>query len=194
MPSLPTTNESLWHSNEQSLLCEDSLQYMSKHRLRNGIEDCFSREDESVHQSCSMKNQEQYRLKCLDNSVKCLSSVLVENRYSDCADYNDEQIVHLKWNLIKHSCRQRNSVKCKRLKTYIQSSSSTVLTRTNDEVVLYRQYCDSLFDLPNGSNDENNYPTVTLNNSCFPNKLNISSFLFFIRQIFFFFFEMIDFN
>jgi hypothetical protein len=61
----------------------------------------------------------------------------------------DEYITPLKWILADHKCTAPNSIECNVLKTYIQSPSS-ILSTKNNEVRLFREYCDTAWDLPRG--------------------------------------------
>ncbi len=64
------------HSNYASLYnCQSSSKFISKHRIMDGIWDCFEKDDESYPNSCSLNDR--YRVKCLDET-KCWSP-LVKN-------------------------------------------------------------------------------------------------------------------
>ena len=78
------------HSNLYS--CVNSSKMISKHRLKDGIDDCVNGDDESYQHSCSLNNN-QHRFKCTDQSqnIVCLSHVLVGNGQKDCLDGLDEK-------------------------------------------------------------------------------------------------------
>ncbi|CAF4150770.1 unnamed protein product [Rotaria sp. Silwood2] len=57
--------------------CKNSSKYISKHRLFDGISDCFLNDDEQISEwSCSLN--EPYRFQCLDD-VQCPSISLLKN-------------------------------------------------------------------------------------------------------------------
>ena len=145
----PHINESCWSNSKQSFLCKYNMECISKHRLRDGIEDCYVVEDESKEQQCYMTNQQQHRLKCSDgNSFKCIPTTSVGDMRSSCEGNDDEYLEQLKWLLYKHRCRKGPSSECNVLKSYISSSSSATIT--NDKVIRFRRYCDTFFHLSKG--------------------------------------------
>jgi hypothetical protein len=143
----PQRDKQCWHDTKQSFLCKESLQCISKHRLRNNIRDCRSGEDELDGQECYMTKQ--HRLNCSGNESLCLLLSRIGDDVADCKEGNDEYIRQLKWNLVDRPCRERNSLECNVLKSYIQSPSSVAMTE-NNKVLPFRQYCDTLWQLPKG--------------------------------------------
>jgi hypothetical protein len=145
----PQIDKHCWHDRKLSFLCKNSLQCISKHRLRNGIGDCTSFEDEISDQEFYMKKQ--HHLKCFRNSSSFLSlsvSVVGDGK-EQCSEGNDEYILELKWDLVNRKCKSPGSEECTVLKSYIQSSSY-LPTVENNNVLLFRQYCDTLWHLPKG--------------------------------------------
>ena len=140
-------DEPCWRNKYQSFLCQRSWECISKYRLRNGVSDCHHAEDESEDQKCYMRKQQ--RLKCSDDLSLCLSVSSIGNFIIDCDEGNDEYIAKLKWNLLDYQCTKRSSIECQVLKSYIQSPT-LLSTIVNDQVPIFRQYCDSLMHLPIG--------------------------------------------
>ena len=143
-----SSHEPCERDTKPSFFCEDSLQCISKHRLRDGINDCYHGEDEFDNQQCYITKQ-QHRLKCSGDSPKCLSVSLIGNVADDCKESDDEYLAEFKWRLVYHHCEKRHSKECHVLKTYIQSPS-TLPTIAHEKVIPFRQYCDSYFHSPNG--------------------------------------------
>jgi hypothetical protein len=139
-------DQNCWNNTKQSFLCQTSLQCISKHRLRNGVWDCAYHEDESDNQKCYMKNR--HRFNCSGESPTCLLVSIIGDAEPNCDNGKDEYIAQLKWTLFDRKCRKPNSIECNNLKTYIQSSSS--LLTENSKVLVFRHYCDTLWQLPRG--------------------------------------------
>ena len=175
----PEIDVPCWRNNKQSFLCENSLECISKHRLRDGIADCWYGEDELKHHQCYMTNQQQHRLKCsYENSSICLSIDLIGNAYASCEELNDEQIVRLKWSLHEHLCRKDNFHECNILRHYISSSLPSMI---NEKMIPFRRYCDGSFDIAKGFDESSckewkcprdNYQC--LSGHCIPRDLLIS--------------------
>jgi hypothetical protein len=68
---------------------------------------------------------------------------------SACHAGVDEYITPLKWILADRKCTAPNSIECNVLKTYIQSPLS-ILSTKNNEVRLFREYCDTVWHLSRG--------------------------------------------
>ena len=150
--SSPQINESCWIKSKNSFLCEKSTQCISKHRLENGIKDCFSGEDELDNQQSFLTNA--HRLKCSNgNSFKYISTTRIGDYHPDCEQFDDERIVQLKWNLFDHKCTKDNLKECDIIKSYILSNTS--LRITNETIIPFRRYCDSTFHLSKGFDELN---------------------------------------
>ena len=143
-----SSNEPCGRDTKPSFFCQDSLRCISKHRLRNGIEDCYYSEDELDDQKC-LVTAHQHRFKCSGNSPKCLPPSLIGDNIHDCKESDDEYLAELKWRLADYLCTKRNSKECNLLKAYLQFASS-LLTIAHEKIIPFRQYCDSYFDLPKG--------------------------------------------
>jgi hypothetical protein len=145
----PQIDKNCWNDTKQSFLCRESLQCISKHRLRDGIWDCSLSEDEDDSQTCYMKNK--HRFKCSESgkSSVCLSLSVIGDEQFDCDKGIDEYITELKWYLAGYKCTTPNSIECNVLRTYIQSPSSLNET-VNNKVLLFREYCDTVWHLPRG--------------------------------------------
>ena len=94
-----------------------------------------------------MKNK--HRLNCDGELSLCLLVSEIATTTYRCLAGDDIYIKQLKWFLPDRKCRTPNSIECNVLKTYIQSPSS-VLTMDYNKVLLFRQYCDTLWQLPKG--------------------------------------------
>ncbi len=143
----PQLYKHCWHNMKQSFLCEKSLQCISKHRLRNKIDDCKDESDELDGQECYITKQ--HRLNCSGNQSLCLLVSHIGNEVLDCNKGNDEYIRQLKWNLADRLCSAPDSKECNVLKSYIRSPSSVTMEE-NNKVLLFRRYCDTFWDLPKG--------------------------------------------
>ncbi|CAF4372019.1 unnamed protein product [Adineta steineri] len=53
-------NINKYKSNPSLFYCEKSHKYISKHRLIDGIRDCYYNEDESYNDSCSLNDTQRF--------------------------------------------------------------------------------------------------------------------------------------
>ena len=143
----PQIDKNCWNDTKWSYRCQKNPRCISKHRLRDEDGDCGDREDEDSNQECYIKTK--HRLNCSSGSPLCLLVPHVGDYTPQCIGGVDEFILQLQWNLLDHKCRAPNSIECSIVKAHIQSSSS-VLTTENDKVLIFRQYCDTLWQLPRG--------------------------------------------
>jgi hypothetical protein len=143
----PQINEYCWNGTKQSFLCQKSLHCISKHRLRNGIRDCKFGEDEDDSQICYMTKP--HRFKCSGKPSLCLVVSKIGDSYIDCNEGDDEYIAQFKWRLFDRKCSAPSSDECHVLKAYIHSPVLVMLIK-NIKVLLFRQYCDTLWQLPRG--------------------------------------------
>jgi hypothetical protein len=156
LESGPHMDKNCWNDTKQSFLCPISFKCISKHRLRNGIEDCdiiedefykIKFEDEEDSQTCYKKNK--HRLNCSGNPSICLPVSIIGDGYNHCNTTDDEFIIELKWVFADRKCITPDSIECNILKTYIQSNSS-VLLLDNSKIISFREYCDTVWHLPRG--------------------------------------------
>ncbi len=147
LESGPQIDKNCWNNTKQSFLCQKSLQCISKHRLLNNRFDCSFKEDESSSERCYMKNK--HRFDCTGNLSYCLLVFDMGDWQSTCHSGVDEYITPLKWILAEHKCTAPNSIECNVLKTYIQSPLS-ILSTKNSKVLLFREYCDTVWHLSRG--------------------------------------------
>ncbi|CAF1244459.1 unnamed protein product [Adineta steineri] len=77
-----------YKSNSSLFYCEKSRKYISKHRLIDGIPDCYYDEDESYNASCSLNDTQ--RFNCT-SETKCLSPVGIGRDQPRCKDEEDEK-------------------------------------------------------------------------------------------------------
>ena len=157
LESGPQIDKNCWNDTKQSFLCQISFQCISKHRLRNGIDDCYENfdkvdysEDEHDSQRCYKKNE--HRLTCSGDPSLCISVSVIGDEMDDCNTTDDEFIKELKWALVDRKCITPNSIECNVLKTYIQSNSSLLLP-DNSQIISFREYCDTVWHLPRGSDE-----------------------------------------
>ena len=144
-PRLP---ERCWHNAEQSFLCLFSLQCISRHRVSDHTEDCHLNEDEIKAPGCYVMKR--HRFNCSEKPDVCLSTSKVGDDKEHCLDGSDEYLRKLKWRLNSYRCREPNSMECSTLKSYIQSSPYSVPTVEDRPILLFRAYCDTLWQLPKG--------------------------------------------
>jgi len=129
--------------------CPDSMECISKHRLRDKQEDCRYSEDEFIGYECF--NKKQHRLRCFkDSSSLCLSPSYLGNIAMECSNHDDEYIKSLKWKLRVRKCTNQNVDICNKMKSYIQSSLSKEDQQPKEMIIRFRQYCDTFFDLAYG--------------------------------------------
>jgi hypothetical protein len=136
-----------WNDTKQSFFCEGSYRCISRYRVEDGYSDCGFREDETTPQGCQIKQK--HRLNCLGKRPMCLPVSKIGEDFAQCQDAEDEYLKLLRWKLTDHKCTASNSLECTVLKTYIQSPS-TLLTIRNINILLFRQYCDTVFQLSMG--------------------------------------------
>ncbi|CAF0855531.1 unnamed protein product [Adineta steineri] len=147
-PSGSQFDKYCWNDTKESFLCDRSHRCISKYRIKDGVQDCSEGEDEENKQRCQMTQK--HRLDCLDDQSMCISTKQIGNHMTpDCPNGNDEFISSLKWNLLFYKCTKFNLAQCKVLKAYIQSPSS-VSKLKHEEVLLFRQYCDTKWQLSMG--------------------------------------------
>jgi hypothetical protein len=152
LESGPQIDKNCWNDTKQSFLCQKIFKCISKHRLKDGMNDCdtgvdFESEDESDSQRCYKKNK--HRLNCSGNPSICVPVSRIGDNANACNTTDDEVIKELKWVLADRKCITPNSIECNVLKTYIQSNSS-VLLPDNSKIISFREYCDTVWHLPRG--------------------------------------------
>lgn len=70
--------------------CLNSSKCISKHRLMDGIRDCYYNDDETFPDSCLLNDK--YRYTC-EKENKCISALSVHDGNIDCIDGKDERLV-----------------------------------------------------------------------------------------------------
>ena len=136
-----------WNKTKQSFLCENSYKCISKHRLRNGYEDCKQSEDEDTNQQCYMTKQN--RFICDEQSPTCLTTYFFRGLLEKCEQGSDRYVKQLKIDLSQYTCTTPNSFECNLLKNYMKSPSS-LQTIYNNSVLIFRYYCNNIWELPGG--------------------------------------------
>ncbi|CAM2722571.1 unnamed protein product [Rotaria socialis] len=143
----PQFDKNCWNSTKQSFLCQESHKCISKYRVLDNIHECFNSEDEKDPQGCQAKGKHQ--LSCLFEIPICLSTFQIGEMFPNCDDGNDIYIIQLSRLLEDFKCKISNSIECRLLKDHIQSPS-VVLTAYRGATITFRQFCDTLWDLPKG--------------------------------------------
>ncbi|CAF1325276.1 unnamed protein product [Adineta steineri] len=82
-------NINKYESNSSLFYCKKSDKYISKHRLIDGILDCYYDEDESYTHSCSLNDTQ--RFNCTPET-KCLSPIGIGIDKPQCENTEDEKI------------------------------------------------------------------------------------------------------
>lgn len=136
---------------------------ISKYRVRDGIQDCVSNEEDSrMNNSCPQIQS--HRLQCSASELSCLLAYTVGDRQYSCSNGRDEYDLKLnRKSLADTVCRSRKDPECTYLRNYIRASS---YNHTNEEITVnnttlddhlqysertgYRLYCDSFFDTQSG--------------------------------------------
>jgi hypothetical protein len=78
---------------ESLFQCPGTTKYISKHRLLDGIPDCYEAADEISMDACSLNQK--HRFKCRSES-KCISNVIVFDGIDDCSNTEDETYIKKK--------------------------------------------------------------------------------------------------
>ncbi|CAF1003630.1 unnamed protein product [Adineta steineri] len=69
--------------------CPGTSKCISKHRLVDGISDCFEKTDETYNDSCKLNHK--HRFRCSSEN-KCISPILVQDRVGNCYGKEDETV------------------------------------------------------------------------------------------------------
>jgi hypothetical protein len=77
--------------NENLYKCVNSSKRISKHRLVDGVFDCFEKDDEYFNNSCLLNDK--YRFKCSSESNKCISPWNVRDTIANCFGSEDEMYI-----------------------------------------------------------------------------------------------------
>lgn len=165
-------NTHFLNDTKYSFFCTRAYRHISKYCVGNRIRDCAHEEDEDGGPGCQIKQK--HRLSCSAKKPICLQVPDIGDSSPTCKNAIDEYLPQLNWRINHHKCVPSNKPDCQVLRTYIQSPSS-VSTVANAKVPLFRQYCDTIWHIPNGfdeslcsvwkcSYDEYQY----LSNHCIP--------------------------
>ncbi|CAF0794838.1 unnamed protein product [Adineta steineri] len=149
-------NINTYTSNLSLFYCEKSDKYISKHRLIDGILDCYYGEDESYSDSCSLNDTQ--RFNCT-SETKCLSPLGIGLKYPQCKGKEDEKIDNQKLPEYSYLC---NNIHHER---EIQSTEDGEDDETNCQWwPCHTPYtrCDNIYQCANGI-DELNCPNVNCN-------------------------------
>ncbi|CAF1071802.1 unnamed protein product [Adineta steineri] len=148
-------NINKYESNSSLFYCEKSHKYISKHRLIDGIQDCYYDEDESYTHSCSLNDTQ--RFNCT-SETKCLSPLGIGFDYPQCKNGEDRYIESHEIFVYSHLCNHIN-----------HDPQLPPENNENDETnckwwPCHTPYtrCDNVFQCANGI-DELNCPNVNCN-------------------------------
>ncbi|CAF0902813.1 unnamed protein product [Adineta steineri] len=92
-----------YKSNSSLFYCEKSRKFISKHRLIDGIQDCYHDEDESYTHSCSLNDTQ--RFNCT-SETKCLSPLGIGFDYPQCKNEEDKYKDKLKISVYAQLCNR----------------------------------------------------------------------------------------
>jgi hypothetical protein len=79
-------NENIYTPNLSLFYCELSHRYISKHRLLDGISDCYDREDENYPYSCLLNDSQRYSCQ---SEETCISSISIGFPQPNCIHVED---------------------------------------------------------------------------------------------------------
>ncbi|CAF0959925.1 unnamed protein product [Adineta steineri] len=169
-----TGNINKYKSKSSLFYCKKSDKYISKHRLIDGIQDCFNGEDESYNDSCSLNDTQ--RFNCT-SETKCLSPVGIGLDQPHCKNEEDRYIGSPEIFVYARLCNR------------IPDTPIRPEDNENDETncelwPCHTPYtrCDSTFQCANGI-DELNCPNVNCNINEFKCEIfNLANDYYCIRQ------------
>lgn len=145
--------------------CPNNGGCISQYRIRDGLKDCLSHEDEPAsasNNSCT-EPVARHRFQCYNNENKCLILSVLGTGTNECSNNYDELFNGISYSLQKMRCHKEDKEDCQLLKRYIEQSSFTKFKQNmfEDDLVLrnsttqirFESYCDSFWDL-NDHSDE----------------------------------------
>ncbi|CAF1406391.1 unnamed protein product, partial [Adineta steineri] len=145
-----------YKSNSSLFYCKKSDKYISKHRLIDGILDCYYGEDESYSASCSLNDTQ--RFNCTSEK-KCLSPIGIGLDKPQCKDGEDEHFENQEIFVYSHLCNHINQ------NAQLPPEDDGEHDENNCEWwPCHTPYtrCDNIFQCANGI-DELNCPNVNCN-------------------------------
>jgi hypothetical protein len=143
----PQFDKHCWNETKQSFSCIISQRCISKYRVLDGYKDCNAAEDELATQEDRTKQA--HRFYCPNEASVSLLVSAIGSKHSQCTSGADEYLPQLSWNLADHKCTRSNPKECKVLRAYIQSSLP-ILVAENSKILIFRQYCDTIWQLSKG--------------------------------------------
>jgi hypothetical protein len=143
----PHFDKYCWNDTKKSITCEKSHRCISKYRVLDGYRDCQGSEDTLAAERHNIKSS--HRFYCDAVRIESIPITLIGTSNAQCHNGADEYLPQLSWNLADHKCTKSNAIECKVLRDYIQSSS-LILRTENSKTLVFRQYCDTMWQLPNG--------------------------------------------
>ena len=148
-----TSGQELSCTDSSKFHCNQSMKCISFHRVRDGVDDCFDREDE-LFPTCSLNDTN--RFPCVLPWDKCFSPVAIGNGFYDCNDGTDERIRSKEdFNKTQSYATICNGLAAQTIYGYEDTSDCEWWPCKNPYV-----HCDKIWDCPNGV-DELNCPSTT---------------------------------
>jgi hypothetical protein len=147
-------NEFKINSTQSSLIqCPGTTKYISKHRVLDGVPDCYNGIDEINIDTCQWNDK--YRFKCSSEN-KCLSPVLIRNSIKDCHGGEDEFSNIFKDKLYQKLCNGYEHLS----PILIDGLNETDETHCEDwPCNNFYTRCDGAWHCPNGIDELNCRPT-----------------------------------
>ncbi|CAF0902424.1 unnamed protein product [Didymodactylos carnosus] len=110
-------------------------------------------EDEAITAQCL--SHQKHRFNCLRDELTCLLPSAIGDGHNHCKEHQDETNEEKRLDLTKdYKCQRRHTSECKRLKNYIIESWQVATGENKRQQILFRQYCDSLWDFPMGYDEQ----------------------------------------
>ncbi|CAF1554519.1 unnamed protein product, partial [Adineta steineri] len=148
-------NINKYKSNSSLFYCEKSHKYISKHRLIDGIRDCYYNEDEIYTNSCSLNDI--HRFNCT-SETKCLSPIGIGLDQPQCKNAEDEKIDNDEIFVYSRLCNEIDSF------AELEREDNETDETSCEWWPCHTPYtrCDNTFQCANGI-DELNCPNVNCN-------------------------------
>ncbi len=139
-------------------VCNNSKQFISTYRVKDGFENCVDKMDETAHISISTicSKMQRYRFRCSADQPTCLSVTALGDLHNDCNNTFDELWLGTSTKLADIKCNDVWKDQCEILREYI--AKSWVLKNPSEVAeqfrIPFRHYCDTVWNLAS-KEDEN---------------------------------------
>ena len=153
-------SDQCFRANESTDVCSEWNPCLSITRIKDGWNDCWSRQDEKdqtgeeIKKSCS--GVQRHRFNCSIDQPTCLRVTTLGDSWNHCANRDDEVWHGTYQKLFQMKCDAEAKDDCSRLRQYIEQSWAPIRKNDTREVVrmAFRFYCDTIRDLKS-EEDEN---------------------------------------